>query len=182
MTEADIELVERELKIVLPLAYKRAVVPFQIRALAGNTDQQLWDDAAALIQLNQKLRAGSRMRPAWPLHMFAVGDPHGDELYAMDLRSPEATVWWLDHGMIDSKASYNTKQSFAKWAEEFYRDTRQDLEGDGVSADDGPKSPTQLGVWGLIRYLFCLFAVAVILLGGLLLISWFIRWLKHLSA
>jgi hypothetical protein len=142
MTNEDIELIERELKLVLPESYKRALVPFRIPALIGNTDYELWDDAGALIYLNRELRAGSRFRPPWPPYLFAVGDPHGDELIAMDTRHPAAPIWWLDHGMIDNEGSYLSHSRFEDWVEEFYRDVREDLEGDGYDPDLPPSQAT----------------------------------------
>src|SRR5258706_10531242 len=106
MNASDITMIEQALSITLPESYKQAVVPFRVRTLAGNTDYQLWDDAQQIITLNRELRAGSRFRPAWPPHLFAVGDPRGDELIALDTRSTDGPVWWLDHGMVDGKASY----------------------------------------------------------------------------
>jgi hypothetical protein len=139
MTDSDIQLIERELAITLPESYKQAVIPFRIAAMVGNTDSQLWDDAQRLITLNRELRAGSRFRPAWPAHLFAVGDPHGDELIGLDTRTPDGPVWWLDHGIVDHKSSYESHSRFADWVEEFYRDTRSDLEGDGHNADGTPE-------------------------------------------
>ena len=139
MTDGDVKFIERELLITLPESYKRAVVPFRIPALIGNTDHELWDDAVSLVELNREFRSGSRFRPAFPHHLFAVGDPHGDEIIAVDTRYPEGPVWWLDHGIVDHQASYQSHSRFADWVEEFYRDTRQDLEGDGYDADQIPK-------------------------------------------
>jgi hypothetical protein len=140
MTVADIQHIQRELAITLPESYKRAVVPFRIPAMAGNTDSQLWDDAERLVTLNRELRAGSRFRPAWPEHLFAVGDPRGDEIIALDTRNPDGAVWWLDHGMVDHENSYESHSRFAGWVEEFYRDTRSDLEGDGFNVDGTPEA------------------------------------------
>lgn len=138
MTDSDIQLIELALAITLPESYKRAVVPFRIPAMVGNTNSQLWDDAQRLIAFNRELRAGSRFRPAWPAHLFAIGDPHGDELIALDTSTPEGAVWWLDHGLVGSDSSYQSHPRFADWVEEFYRDTRSDLEGDGYDADGVP--------------------------------------------
>src|SRR4051794_15997491 len=140
MTDADIQLIERNLRITLPSSYKQAVVPFQIPALAGNTECELWDDANRLVKLNEELRQGSRFRLAWPPHFFAVGDPHGDELIAIDLRAPDAHVWWLDHGLIESKASYQSHARFNDWVDEFYRATRSDLKGDDYDPEGTPKT------------------------------------------
>jgi len=128
------------LGIALPESYKRAVVPFRIPALIGNTEYEFWDDAKQIVELNKELRAGSRFRPPFPYHLFAVGDPHGDEIIALDTRHPEGPVWWLDHGIVDHQASYQSHSRFVEWVEEFYRDMRQDLEGDGYDPDQIPKS------------------------------------------
>jgi hypothetical protein len=139
MTETDLQLIERELGIILPDSYKRALVPFPIPALVGNTDYPLWDDAQALIRLNRDLRKGTRFSPAWPTHFFAIGDPHGDELIAIDLRAPNAPVWWLDHGFIDSKKNFQSHARFTDWLQDFNRDTRSDLEMDDYNPDDSPE-------------------------------------------
>jgi len=168
MTESDITLIERKLAISLPESYWRAVCPFRIPALAGNTDYQLWDDAQRLIELNRQLRAGSPTRPAWPSHLFAVGDPHGDELIAMDTRSSDGPVWWLDHGCVDSKASYQSHSKFADWAEEFYQDIRLDLEDDDLDPDGEPGA-TQVVTPG---YLMALVGTAIAGLLLLLALAW----------
>lgn len=139
MTSEDIQLIERELGLTLPESYKQGLVPFRIPALAGNVDSLLWDDAQRLIALNQELRNGDNNRPAWPAHLFAVGDPHGDEIIAIDTRSPAGSVWWLDHGLVNSKSSYQSHTSFSEWVEEFYRNLRTDLEGDGYNAEGSPE-------------------------------------------
>jgi hypothetical protein len=105
MTDEDIQFIERELMITLPESYQRSVVPFRLPALIGNTDYELWDDAKSLVKLNRDLRSGSRYRPPFPPHLFAVGDPHGDEIIAIDIRHPDCPVWWLDHGIVDHQAS-----------------------------------------------------------------------------
>jgi hypothetical protein len=38
--------------------------------------------------------------------------------------------------MIDHESSYQSHARFADWVEEFYRDIRQDLEGDGFDPDE----------------------------------------------
>ena len=175
MKDSDISMIEQALGISLPQSYKRAVVPFRIPSLAGNTDYPLWDDAKRLIELNKQLRAGRRMRPAWPSHLFAVGDPHGDEMIALDTRSPEGPVWWLDHGVVDSKESYQCHSSFADWVDEFYRDTRADLEGDGMDPDGKPSVEKPITGWEVLRGLLSLVGVAI--LGFIVLVA--IRWLRN---
>jgi hypothetical protein len=164
MKDSDITMIEQALSISLPESYKRAVVPFRIPYLAGNTDYQLWDDAKGLVDLNKKLRAGSRMCPAWPPHFFAVGDPHGDEKIALDTRSPDGPVWWLDHGIVDSKASYQSHSKFEDWADGFYRDIRSDLEGDGKDPDGKPNVEKPIIGWEVLCELLSLVGVAVLVL------------------
>jgi len=166
MKDSDIVLIEQALGISLPESYKRAVVPFRIPALVGNTEHQLWDDANGLVELNRKLRVGSRYRPAWP------------EMIALDTRSAEGPVWWLDHRVVESKASYQSHSKFADWAEEFYRDMRSDLEGDGVDPDGKPQVPEPMSWRRLFRDLLSLTAVAVIGLIILFGIAWLRSWLK----
>ncbi len=179
MKDADITFIEQELNIKLPDSYRPALVPIRLRALEGNTDHQLWDDAKALVKLNQDLRAGSRYRPAWPPHMYAVGDPHGDELIAIDTRSPDGPVWWLDHGMIDNKGSYQSHAKFADWIEEYYRDLRSDMEGDGEDPDAKPKPPEPATAKRALRDLLTLFLTAVVGLLALLALRGIIHWFKH---
>lgn len=135
MTNEDIDFIERELELKLPATYREYLVPFRIPAMYGNTEHQLWDDAAGLVKLNREMRAGSKYNPPWPPYMYAVGYPAGDEMIAVDTRDPEGPVWWLDHGVIDHVASYKSHDRFADWVEEFYRDVRSDLLGDGHDPD-----------------------------------------------
>ena len=175
MTDSDIQLIERALAIRLPESYKRALVPFRIPAMCGNTDFQLWDDAQRLIALNRELRDGSRFRPAWPLHLFAVGDPHGDELIAIDTRTPEGAVWWLDHGLVGSDTSYLSHPRFADWVEEFYRDTRSDLEGDGYDAEGVPEALDAAKSANAKRGFLGCFAVILVIVLSVIVFLYFRR-------
>lgn len=139
MTDADIDLIERELAITLPAAYRQAVVPFRIPALAGNTEERLWDDAHALIRLNREMRTGSKWCPPWPEYYYAIGDPHGDELHALDLRTPEGAVWELDHGNVDSADSFQSHERFSDWVEEFYQEQLDSLMEDGIAPEASPE-------------------------------------------
>lgn len=172
MTEADIIKLERELGITLPAAYKQAVSPFCIPALAGNTTHALWDDAPRLVELNLKLQAGSTYRPAWPTHLFAVGNPYGDELIAIDTRTPDGPVWWLDHGVVDSKASYQSHAKTADWLAEYNRDMRSDLSGDGIDPDGPPKPEPPMTGRQAIRDLLSLVGMALMGLAVLVFIFW----------
>src|SRR5438132_656124 len=58
MTPTELCSIELALGIVLPEVYKQMMAPFPIPYLSGNTNTNLWDDAARLIQENLELRAG----------------------------------------------------------------------------------------------------------------------------
>ena len=168
-------LIERELGVSLPEAYRRAVCPFRIPALTGNTDYELWDDPKRLVELNRKLRAGSRTCSAWPSHLFAVGNRPGDELIAMDTRSSDGPVWWLDHGCVDSKASYQSHSRFADWVDKFYRDMRSELKGDGIDPDGKPRTKPLV----TLDYLFALVGMAIAVLLLMLALAWIKSRLKN---
>ena len=54
----------------------------------------MWDDARRLVALNERLRAELEDWPAW---LVAIGQAEGDPCgYAIDTRSPESPVWWLE--------------------------------------------------------------------------------------
>lgn len=179
MQDSDITMIEKSLGIKLPESYKASVVPFRIKALAGNTEFELWDDAERLVELNRELRAGSRHRPAWPVHLFAVGDPHGDELIALDTRTSEGAVWWLDHGLVDSKDSHQSHDKFADWVEEFYRDMRSDMEGDGEDPDGKPIGEQQMNFRVALLDFLSLVCLAVAVLALMMGYFWVRKWLKH---
>lgn len=139
MTDSDIERIKRELKITLPKSYKKAVVPFLVPALMGNTDWKLWDNAERLIALNLALRRSEIITPLLPSHLFAIGDSHNGGVVLLDTADAYDPVFWcgLDdnemHGIQPSQAR------FADWAEEFYRSTRSLLEAGGYDPDGSPE-------------------------------------------
>jgi hypothetical protein len=112
MTKEDLELIEQALAISLPDSYRRALCPFPIPGAAGNTDASVWDDARALVGLNQRLRAEVK---GWPRWLFAIGQAEGDPCgYAIDTRSPESQVWWLDQMRL-GRDSGPTMGPFTPW-------------------------------------------------------------------
>src|SRR4051812_10339081 len=94
MTESDFERIEHALDIRLPDVYRRQMSSFPTPQEVGNTGTEVWDDAEELIALNQRLRAEVEGWPAW---LFVIGRSEGDPCgYAIDTRSPECPVWWLE--------------------------------------------------------------------------------------
>ncbi len=141
MTEPDLQLIEKELRIELPLSYRERMLNFPLRACSGNSDTELWDDPAEIVKFNRELRAGAPggVEP-WPVHMFATG--HGGDgcPVAIDLRRPEAPVWWVDHCHLTNKGSGQTHATFTSWVDEYLAGLRQDLEGDGIDPDGTPEA------------------------------------------
>ncbi len=102
MTESDLNLIEKELKLKLPSTYRNFMLDFPIPACTGNDDTELWDNAKRLISENQELRKGmfGGVKP-WPNHFFCLGGAGSGCVYALDLRKPDAPVWWVEVNPID---------------------------------------------------------------------------------
>jgi hypothetical protein len=112
MTEGDFERVEHDLAVNLPDVYRRSLCPFPIPEAAGNTDTDVWDDPHRLIALNQRLSAEVEDWPSW---LFAIGEAEGDPCgYAIDTRSQDSPVWWLDHMRLGG-GSGAIAPKFAAW-------------------------------------------------------------------
>jgi hypothetical protein len=112
MTERDIELIERALSISLPEEYRRGLCPFPIPGMRGNTEAEVWDDPHGLIAINRGIRADVRDWPSW---LFVIGRAEGDPSgYAIDTRSSEGFVWWLDHMQL-GPGSGPTEGPFIDW-------------------------------------------------------------------
>ena len=107
--------------------------------------------------VNRELRAGSRFRPPFPHHLFAVGDPHGDEIIAIDTRQPDGPVWWLDHGIVGHQASYQS-HSLAPdvFAEPREAERLGHLRASAVAAQGGRQHPLpqveRIGFHGAASY------------------------------
>ena len=140
MTDADLDRIEGALGVRLPAAYRHAVAPFPVPACAGNADTALWDDPAALIALNEQLRAGLCCVRPWPTHMFAVGRDGGGSAAALDLRDPLGPVVWADRCHLAGPGSGPASPSVAAWVAEAVADLRADLEGNGIDPDGTPQA------------------------------------------
>ena len=135
MTADEIDLLERELSIQLPEAYRHRMQHFPIGVLVGNTSTELWDDATALIKLNQELQQPG---VGWPNHLFALGRDAGGCAMALDLRDEPPTVFWTDRCLLDSQSS-EEKKRFDDWLIEWVRDMTADLLDQGVDPTASPE-------------------------------------------
>jgi hypothetical protein len=102
-----------------------------------NTDYQLWDDARRLVALNRELRSGTytRFLPAWPLHFYDVGDPHGDEMIAIDIRNPAGPVGGWIAALSSTRRVIFRTLDFRTGVEKSYRGVRDDLTDRRVLCD-----------------------------------------------
>jgi hypothetical protein len=142
VTEFELARIEAALGVVLPGAYRRLITPYPVAALRGNTDTELWDDAARLIELNQELRAGGAMVRPWPEHMFALGRDACGSVSAIDIRHPDWPVWWADRGHLDAVGSGEVAPSLEAWAALYVVQLRSDLQMNGVDPEGPPEART----------------------------------------
>ena len=144
MTEQDLDRIEADLGIILPLVYRQLVCPFPIPTYAGNGERSsmsLWDSAEDLIRFNRELRMGSRFQKAWPAYMFALGRDGTGCTEAIDLRDPNHHVLWINCCDINQIPSdYGTSPSLNSWAAEYLENQRVMLLENGVHR-------TIWGVW-----------------------------------
>ncbi len=179
MTEEDLNHIERELAVSLPDAYRHRMTHFSIGVLVGNKHTELWDDAEALISLNQHLR---KLSPPWPEHFFALGRDHGGCAMVLDLRDDPPAVFWADRCHLD-EAGMKAKTRFDDWLIEWVLDMTADLIDEGL---DPTASPEQLASSGtsttkekLAALGSCLF-MAALFLGSLWVVGMALRWIKRM--
>lgn len=137
MTEDDLNRIERELQITLPMAYRQLMVTFPIPALAGNTDSGLSDNADKLMEDNRYVRGKGWSPLQWPNHFYCLGIDSGGSSHALDLRGPDGPVYWADRCHLDPDGP--TAQPFSEWAAQQVADLRGDLEGNGYNLDWTPQ-------------------------------------------
>jgi hypothetical protein len=126
MTQVDLSRIEDALAVRLPDVYRRRVAPFPIPREEGNTETQVWDDAGALIALNQRLRAEVE---SWPPWLFVIGQSVGDPCgYAIDTRDPECPVWWLEQMRLGPESG-PSQGPFDAWFSQWVTDTSEEPGG-----------------------------------------------------
>lgn len=127
MSDDDFSRIEDRLGLRLPEAYRRCLAPIPIPHERGNANSQVWDDAGALIALNQSRRAEVADWPPW---LFVIGQAEGDPCgYAIDIRIPDAPVWWLEQMRL-GRHSGPGRESFEDWFARWVEDSGE-LPGDG---------------------------------------------------
>jgi hypothetical protein len=93
--------------------------PFPAPREDKNSDAQVWNDAEKLIALNLRLRSQVEGWLAW---LYAIGQSEGDPCgYAIDTRSAECPVWWLEQMQL-GRQSGPTQGPFDAWFSQWIRD------------------------------------------------------------
>jgi hypothetical protein len=161
VTELDFQFIEGNLSLRLPEEYRKVMCPFHVRAYVGNSDTELWDDAAALVELNQKLRS----EPDWRPSLFAVGELDGATT-AIDLSTAGLDVWWIDRA-IQAPGTGPKNQSFVDWSSELLQQMRTGEYMDGFDPEnDPPGTRTQskpATVWTVLGSVGAIVGIAIVI-------------------
>lgn len=163
MTESDFQFIQSKLDVHLPDFYRKTMCPFLVRAYVGNSDTPLWDDPAALTELNLRLRG----EQGWLSNLFAVGEEDDGSKTAIDLSSPHLQVWRIYAGGIEAPGSGPTNQGFADWSYELLNQMRSGEYMDGFDPEnDPPGTRTQtepITVWTVLGCVGAIVGIAVVI-------------------
>jgi len=176
MTNQDLDRIEQELEIKLPVVYRQLMANYPLPACAGNSDTELWDNADKLIETNRKLHRGEYYgAKAWPAHLYCVGIDGTGSASAIDIRSPEAPTQWIDHCHADGP--HNADEGpFEKWATNYLKNLRDDLEGDGFNPDGTPEAMRKLEAKqahsGCVAMIVLIVVIVAIIVGVAVLVKW----------
>ena len=94
-------MMEEQLQVTLPTAYKDVVAPFPWRDFAGGTEFSLWDNAALNIERTLEYRKGYGGAPPWPLDYVHIGDD--DDACPYALGCSDGTIVKTDHGNLTTR-------------------------------------------------------------------------------
>ena len=173
MTEKDLNTLESELEISLPVEYRERMLDFPIAACAGNDDTYLWDNAERLIAENLELRSsGGLGGPPWPNYFLCLGRAGGGDVYAIDLRDPQSPVWWVDHSRLDLNSSGPEADSFSDWVAQYIRDLRGDLDGEGVDTDGSPEEREKVEARNAKEGCLALLLIVAAVVAIVVLVKW----------
>jgi hypothetical protein len=116
MKTEEIEHLESELGVSLPLSYRDFAIsyPDEIAFILG--DFELISDATRLIEINKDLRSRPFYKfPPWPKHLFAIGENGCGDYYFLDLRDRAGTVRFVDHEKLsDERIASNVTEWIPK--------------------------------------------------------------------
>lgn len=166
MNQADIEEIEQALSITLPQSYRDIVCPFPLKSYAGNSDTDLWDDAASIIRLNRDLRDNED----WLHHLYAMGRDGGGAMHAIDLSGNTNKVVWIDRD-LQAVGTGPLDQSIEVWGKDLINSMTSGEYMDGFDPEnDSPETRLKAQESKLKGILGCLGMIIVISVVGSLLI------------
>src|SRR5689334_7515982 len=83
MNREQLTMMEQQLQVTLPTAYKQLLMDFPWTEFAGGTRFSLWDDAALNIKRTLEYRQGYDDAPPWPPDYVHIGDDNDACPYAL---------------------------------------------------------------------------------------------------
>jgi len=124
MTDAELHLIESELKLSLPPSYSAFVLSFPEDVALAVGDFECFADASRLLTLNKELR---RMpfyqgRP-WPDRLFAIGENGCGDYYFLDLKDSFGAVMFVDHETMEFR---RLASNVAAWAPRLLEEKRNE--------------------------------------------------------
>jgi hypothetical protein len=122
MTDAELNLIESELKLSLPPSFRNFVLSFPDELAAAAGDFEFYADASRLLTLNKELRKTPfyQGRP-WPDRLFAVGENGCGDYYFLDLKDEYGVVMFVDHETMNYK---RLASNVAAWAPKLLEEKR----------------------------------------------------------
>jgi len=169
VTPEDLSRIEDELGVELPEGYRQLMLDYPFPDGKGNTNENLWDDADAVIEKTALYRS-PRVHNVWPSHFVYIGDDQAGCPYAIDVREDAGPVVHTDRG--DLEKPLETWPSIDAWIKD-YVETLQAEGLDPLVATPPETAKDKLAHWACM--LCCLAAILVAALVIGLICSYFMR-------
>jgi hypothetical protein len=90
MTREQLSMMEEQLQVTLPDAYKDLMAAFPWPRFAGGTELSIFDDATLNVERTLEYRAGYAGAPPWPTDFVHIGDD--DDACPYAIRCSDGTV------------------------------------------------------------------------------------------
>lgn len=119
MTLEQLQMMEDQLHVALPGAYRQVLLAFPWPVFASGTEFSLWDDAALNVERTFQSRDGYRGAPPCPADHVHIDD----DACPYALRCSDGTIVKTDHGNLTARplASFASAEVFVKELQETLR-------------------------------------------------------------
>lgn len=117
MELSDFQQIERELKIVLPVDYRKVLENYPL-AIAAAQDLQLSNQVEWLIGQNQMVRedpASFFGKKTWNPQHLVIGEDGNGNCFYLDLQLPSSPVYKLNHETPDAPGGEVVATNLAAW-------------------------------------------------------------------